>query len=187
MLEDLLIQPSTYISSMAPLNLSVALDNLGKIWLQLLDMTMKVANKFNSHNCVGMTQVSDASFNNHNSNIDDIIFGLQFMRNFYIVMAYEAPNLYYGQFSSDTSSDAGETQSTHSKLGLLGFMDSTTASDELKTFRVYGQPLPSAGGRTSSTSLLRRSGRWTRWTLMFSLDWWDFWECVSRCSLSGGS
>lgn len=131
--------------------MTITLDDLGEIPIHPLDMTTEDPNSPNSQYCVGMIQVSDATFDNPERNIGDIILGVPFMRNVYTVMAYEIPDA-DGQFGNDTSSDASPTQTIHPKLGLLGLTDPATAMDEFKTVRVYNQPLPSTGAQNAPAS-----------------------------------
>jgi hypothetical protein len=89
-----------YVPCMTPLNMAITLDNRPEIALHPLDLTSEPPQDATSDNCIGLIQVDDQQLANPTSYTGDIILGVPFLRNVYIVMAYDPPDA-NGSFTSN--------------------------------------------------------------------------------------
>ncbi|KAF9073316.1 aspartic peptidase domain-containing protein [Rhodocollybia butyracea] len=136
-----------YVDCKTPLNLTITLDNRKPISVHPLDLTTESSSAHSSSSCVGLIQAADSSL----SGIADMILGVPFIRNTYMVLAYEVPNSSNGSFpdlrpSSDPQSPADTAISDELvfRLGLQGLTNATVAMQEFQNVRDLGEPLDGA-------------------------------------------
>ncbi|ESK96523.1 aspartic peptidase a1 [Moniliophthora roreri MCA 2997] len=137
-----------YVDCKTPLNLTITLDDRSPIPLHPLDLTTEPGRSATSLNCVGVIQASDDNL--RKANAVDMILGVPFVRNVYMVMAYQVPNT-NGSFPDlRTPDNAGPILPSNSeyrpRLGLQALTDPEVAMYEFKRVRVDGLPLVGGPG-----------------------------------------
>ncbi|KAJ3797425.1 aspartic peptidase domain-containing protein [Lentinula aff. detonsa] len=134
-----------YVSCTTPLNLTVSLDNRPPISVHPLDLTTEPpSSQSSSSNCIGLIQAADSFLSSVGV---DMILGVPFIRNTYMVMAYQVPDSngsfpdVRGSNNSQSPTDAAISNDLFPRLGLQGLTNATVAMDEFQKVRVLGQPI----------------------------------------------
>ncbi|KAG7093672.1 hypothetical protein E1B28_007331 [Marasmius oreades] len=137
-----------YMDCKTPLNLTITLDDRPPISLHPLDLTVEPPRDATSVNCIGLIQAADGAI--QSANAADMILGVPFLRNVYMVMAYQIPNS-NGTFPDIRPPDnAGPTpfiSESRLRLGLQGLTDPSVAMNEFNRVRVQGLPIDDDGNR----------------------------------------
>ncbi|KAE9394730.1 acid protease [Gymnopus androsaceus JB14] len=146
-----------YVSCTTPLNLTISLDGRSPISVHPLDLTTPPPSTSSSSNCIGLIQAVD-------SGVADMILGVPFIRNTYMVMAYQNPYP-NGSFpdvrpgnTPQSPMDSAISSELYPSLGLQGLTNATVALEEFQKVRVLGLPIDGSqtvikGGKKISTGL----------------------------------
>ncbi|KAJ4475081.1 acid protease [Lentinula aciculospora] len=136
---------SYYVGCTTPLNLTVSLDNRLPISVHPLDLTTEPpSSQSSSSNCIGLIQAADSFLSSVGV---DMILGVPFIRNTYMVMAYQVPDSngsfpdLRGSNDPQSSSDTSISNQLFPRLGLQGLTNATVAMEEFQKVRVLGQPI----------------------------------------------
>ncbi|KAJ3771179.1 acid protease [Lentinula raphanica] len=134
-----------YVSCTTPLNLTITLDNRLPISVHPLDLTTEPpSSQSSSSNCIGIIQAADSYLSSVGV---DMILGVPFIRNTYMVMAYQQPNSngsfpdLRGSNNPQAVTDTAITNQISPMLGLQGLTNATVAMDEFQKVRVMGQSI----------------------------------------------
>ncbi|KAL0065808.1 hypothetical protein AAF712_007111 [Marasmius tenuissimus] len=140
-----------YMNCKTPLNLTITLDDRPPISLHPLDLSAEPSRGATSANCIGVIQAADGEL--QTAGVADMILGIPFIRNTYMVMAYQIPNS-DGTFPDLSDSNISSSAIVEYKpfLGLQGLTDPAVAMNEFLRVRVQGLPLDGDGNRFSGGS-----------------------------------
>ncbi|KAL0576262.1 hypothetical protein V5O48_005706 [Marasmius crinis-equi] len=145
--------PPDYMDCKTPLNLTITLDDRPPIPLHPLDLSTEPSRDATSSNCVGIIQAADGDL--QNAGVADMILGVPFIRNTYMVMAYQTPNS-DGTFPDlrqpDSNPPTPVVTEFRPSLGLQGLTDPTVALNEFNRVRVQGLPIDGDGNRFTGSS-----------------------------------
>ncbi|KAJ3881652.1 aspartic peptidase domain-containing protein [Lentinula edodes] len=149
-----------YVSCTTPLNLTVSLDSRLPISVHPLDLTTEPpSSQSSSSNCIGLIQAADQFLSSVGV---DMILGVPFIRNTYMVMAYQVPDSngsfpdLRGSNNPQSPSDTSTSNQLSPRLGLQGLTNATVAMDEFQKVRVLGQSIngtPMTNSDSSKKSL----------------------------------
>ncbi|KAK0469376.1 acid protease [Desarmillaria tabescens] len=132
-----------YIPCKTPLNMTLTLKMSSKsvvYSVHPLDLTaLQSKNSGDTTTCVGLIQASDSSINT--ANAGDIILGVPFLRNVYMVLGFD------GAVGTNGKGDNSGYQ-----LGLMGLTEPGVAMSEFNTVRVEGRALDGASGPSGTPS-----------------------------------
>ncbi|KAI0028836.1 aspartic peptidase domain-containing protein, partial [Vararia minispora EC-137] len=136
-----------YVPCDTPINMTITLDGQPAQPLHPLDLTAVPSSNPSATTCVGLIQTDGGALDSAGGvqPLPDVILGVAFLRNIYMVMAFDEPGS-DGLFPNASGQDA------RPHLGMLGLTNITQALDEFNTVRVLGQPLTSQNGPASSTA-----------------------------------
>jgi len=134
---------SDYVPCKTPLNMTISVNGKA-IPLHPLDLTTGPDKP--SQTCVGSIQAADDLL--RSAHIGDMILGVPFLRNVYMVLAHDVP-LANGSFDTQSAQN-NQTFQLRPRLGVMSLTDPGVAMDEFHTVRVLGQPLSTSGSPNGS-------------------------------------
>lgn len=122
-----------YVPCNMPINMTITLDDRSEIPLHPLDLSTysQTAGSY----CMAMIQ-SSHSFSAPGFTLPDLVLGVPFLRNTYMVMAYEHPSANGSFTSQNTFQEAGEQ--VNPQLGLLSLTNITQAMADFNRTRLSG-------------------------------------------------
>lgn len=128
-----------YVSCTTPLNLTVSLDSRLPISVHPLDLTTEPpSSQSSSSNCIGLIQAADQFLSSVGV---DMILGVPFIRNTYMVMAYQVPDSngsfpdLRGSNNPQSPSDTSTSNQLSPRLGLQGLTNATVAMGKQNSFQ----------------------------------------------------
>ncbi|KAJ4481812.1 aspartic peptidase domain-containing protein [Lentinula lateritia] len=136
-----------YVSCTTPLNLTVSLDSRLPISVHPLDLTTEPpSSQSSSSNCIGLIQAADQFLSSVGV---DMILGVPFIRNTYMVMAYQVPDSngsfpdLRGSNNPQSPSDTSTSNQLSPRLGLQGLTNATVAMGKQNSFQEENKKIDS--------------------------------------------